>query len=137
VFDEEGLLYYPESKSSDTWEWNYLELCIWKAPDWFFGIPVLESLDDYKQLYGLFVNSLQLSNLAILNCIHLLEDIRDGCYGHTEEQETNTYRLYGELNELVEAEKDNNAAKDEIRCAPISLIIFRTPFPFWGDESRI
>jgi len=60
----------------------------------------------------------------------MLEEITCGCYDDDEEQETNTYRLYSKLNELVEAEKDSNAAKDQIRCAQIFLIIFRTPFPF-------
>ena len=59
-------------------------------------------------------------------------DLTCGCYDDDGEQETNTYRLYSKLNELVEAEKDSNAAKDQIRCARIFLIIFRTPFPFWG-----
>ena len=65
----------------------------------------------------------------------MLEDISNGCYGDDEEQETNTYRLYTTLNELVEAEKDTNAAKDQIRCARIFLILFITTFPFVWDES--
>lgn len=122
-------MYIPESKNSDKWQWGYLSCCIWKAPDWFLSYTALESLDDYKQLYGLFVNSLQVHNLAISDCLSMLHDIRDGCYGDGEEQEINTYRLYSKLNELVEAEKDSSAEKDEIRCARMFLIIFRTPFP--------
>ena len=136
AFGKEELLYIPESKSSDIWQWEYLCSCIWKAPDWFFAYTALDTLDDYKQLYGLFVNSLQVCNLAIQDCISMLEDIRDKCYGSYEEQETNTYRLYTELNKLVEAEEDRDAAKDQIRCARIFLIIFKPPFLFDWDESR-
>jgi hypothetical protein len=67
----------------------------------------------------------------------MLEEISSGCYGDDEEPETNTYRLYTELNKLVEAEKDSNAAKDQVRCAQIFLTISRTTFPLFGDESRI
>jgi hypothetical protein len=83
------------------------------------------------------VNSLQVRNLAISDCLNMLEDIKDGCYGDDEEQETNTYRLYSKLNELVEPEKDSNAAKDQIRCVRIFLIIFRPPSPLVWGESRV
>jgi hypothetical protein len=58
----------------------------------------------------------------------MLEEIRAGCYGDEEEQETNTYRLYTKLNELVEAENDSSAAKNQIRCVRIFSITFRTLF---------
>jgi hypothetical protein len=94
------------------WEWINIDLVLWEAPEWFTYCQALKSLSEYTKLQSFFVNTLQLSNVDLDDCLLYLSDIQD----EGNEQDCGKVTLiYGLIKELSEAHGDADVAHKRIK----------------------
>ena len=87
---------------------------MWEAPNWYSYYPRLQSINEYRQLFGLIVTALGLMDGTTTNYLDYLQHIRDSKdYLNNQKEEAKIPLIYGQLNILAGGDT-KTTVKEEI-----------------------
>ena len=93
---------------------------MWSGPEWFSYLQCLERVSEYRQLYGLYVNTLGLKDAGLDDYLDYLEHIKDSeICRNSEEERSKISLIYEALNELAVQDR-TRAAKAKIRYVDLT-----------------
>lgn len=115
AFEKENLIYTPSHDEPNRWEWIGREQAVWSGPVWFTMYQPLNNLPEYKVLVGLFVNTLEMSDVSINDCLEYLVHIGSQGDHLTCKEDEKIILLYSKLVELWREGSDTEGAKENIK----------------------
>ncbi|KAF7949568.1 uncharacterized protein EAE97_003077 [Botrytis byssoidea] len=137
---EEKMIFVPRSNSTtDDWEWNNDDECVWSGPEWFEHKPRLQAIKEYQILQALFVNTVEIPDatlndfLEYLDCIKLLD--QNESEGNFNEQKYKIILLYDKLNELTEDGSSLEEVETVRSCIEESSLLYYPPNKLWYAPS--
>ena len=93
----------PSGNFKENWTWEDNESCVWSGPGWFTYIHRLQSINEYRPLQALFVNTVGLSDATLGHFLDFLEHIKwCECSDTNAEEVSKVSFLYDKFNELTE-----------------------------------
>lgn len=98
--DEDGFILIP----GDNQVWKPASSCLWEGPEWFTYYPVLHNIEQYRPLYALCVDVLELGDVGCYSYLAYLGDIKSSQRFSDPEHESKIRLVYSELSKLVAAD---------------------------------